>query len=125
MSQANTAQETVIRTERGLTVAGTRLTLYTIMDHLRAEWPPHLIRDWFNLTDEQMQAVLCYIEANREEVETEYQQVLQEAEENERYWRAHSREHFAEITAVPATPEQEEVRAKLQARKRKWNATAV
>ena len=34
----------IIRTERGLTIAGTRITLYDVMDYLKAQYPPKLIR---------------------------------------------------------------------------------
>ena len=122
MLETPTDQNTVVRTSRGLSIAGTRITLYTIMDHLELDWPAHLIRDWFNLTDEQMQDVLDYIEAHREEVEAEYQQVLEEAEEIEHYWREYNREHFAKLAARPVEPGQEEIRAKLAARKAKWQA---
>ncbi len=111
---------TIIRTEKGLTIAGTRITLYTIMDHLKAEWPSHLIRDWFNLTNKQIQGVLEYIQAHPKKVEDEYQQVLQKAEETERYWREYNKEHFAKVAAMPYPPEQEEMRAKLRARKMTW-----
>jgi uncharacterized protein (DUF433 family) len=120
MSETATIQKTVIRTSRGLSIAGTRVTLYTIMDHLKADWPPHLIRDWFNLTDQQMQDVLDYIEANSEEVEAEYRQVLKEAAETEQYWRNYNREHLARVAALPPKPGQEEIRAKLETRKTKW-----
>ena len=33
-------QPTVIRTGRGLTVAGTRITLYAIMDFIKEDYPP-------------------------------------------------------------------------------------
>ena len=67
---------TVIRTGRGLTVAGTRITLYAIMDYVKAGWPSHLIRDWLQLTDRQIEDVMAYIDTHREEVEAEYQLVL-------------------------------------------------
>lgn len=35
------------------------------------DWLAHLIRDWFNLTDQQMQDVLDYIEAHREAIEAD------------------------------------------------------
>lgn len=35
MSDNNGFQPTVVRTERGLSVAGTRITLYAIMDYQR------------------------------------------------------------------------------------------
>ena len=74
-------QATIIRTERGLTISGTRLTLYDVMDFLKAEYSPKLIRNRFNLTEDQINAAVSYIEANRAQIETEYQQVLQTREE--------------------------------------------
>lgn len=118
MEEKDTTQNIVVRTSRGLTIAGTRITLYTIVEHLKDEWPPHLIRDWFNLTDEQMRGVLDYIKAHQEEVEVEYQQVLEEAAETEQYWRAYNREHLAKIASMPPKPGQEEIRAKLKAWKK-------
>lgn len=117
MAETNTEQKTVVRTDRGLSIAGTRITLYSIMDYIKADWPPHLIRDWLDLTDEQIEDVMNYIDTHREEVEAEYQLVLQQAEENERYWRERNRELFAKIAAMPPKPGQEEIRAKLQAAK--------
>ncbi len=113
-------QATVVRTDRGLSIAGTRITLYTIMDYIKADWPPKLVRDWLNLTDKQINDVLDYIEAHRQEVEAEYQTVLKEAEETERYWREYNREHLAKVAAIPPKPGQEAIRAKLQERKAKW-----
>ena len=120
MDKTTTTQNIVVRTSHGLTIAGTRITLYTIMDHLKAEWPSHLIRDWFNLTDQQMQGVLDYVEAHQKEVEAEYRQVLKEAKETERHWREYNREHLAKVAAMPPKPGQEEIRAKLEYRKAKW-----
>jgi hypothetical protein len=48
---ASSEQAAIIRTERGLTIAGTRTSLYDVMDFLNAHYPPKLIRDKFNLTD--------------------------------------------------------------------------
>ena len=114
-----TPQPTVIRTSRGLSIAGTRITLYSLLDYLHAGWPPHLIRDEFNLTNPQITEVMQYIETHRDEVETEYQAVLQQAEENRQYWEAQNKEHRARIAALPPKPGQEELRAKLQAAKAK------
>lgn len=114
------SQDIVVRTGRGLTISGTRITLYTIMDHLKDEWPPHLIQRWFRLTDQQMQGVLNYIDAHQEEMEAEYQQVLKEADETERYWREYNREHFARVSSLPPAPGQEKARAKLRDRRTQW-----
>lgn len=120
MNEKTKTPNIVVRIGRSLTIAGTRITLYTIMDHLKDEWPPHLIQDWFNLTNRQIQGVLDYIEAHQEEVEAEYQQVLKEAEETEQYWREYNREHFAKVASMPPKPGQEKIRAKLKARRMKW-----
>ncbi|MUG91881.1 DUF433 domain-containing protein [Scytonema sp. UIC 10036] len=72
MTLAPDQQGAVIRTERGLTIAGTRITLYDVMDYLTERYPPEFIRAMLSLTDEQMNSALSYIDAHREEVEAEY-----------------------------------------------------
>jgi uncharacterized protein (DUF433 family) len=57
-----------------------------VIDLLKVDYPPQLIRDLFNLTDAQINAALVYIEENRLQIETEYQQVLQNREEILLYW---------------------------------------
>lgn len=116
-------QPTVIRTSRGLSISGTRITLYSLMDYLQAGWPPHLVRDEFNLTDKQISEVTEYIEKHRDEVEQEYQEVLRQAEENRQYWEAQNKERLAKIAALPPKPGQEEPHAKLQAAKAKLSMT--
>jgi uncharacterized protein (DUF433 family) len=115
MGTDSATQPTVIRTSRGLSIAGTRITLYTIMDYVTAAWPPKLIRDRLNLTDQQISDALTYIEEHRPAVEAEYQQVLKDAEENRRYWEDRNRERFAKIATLPPKPEHAAIRAKLRA----------
>ena len=117
MTTPGTPQPTVIRTGRGLSIAGTRITLYSIMDYLQVGWPPHLIRDELNLTATQMTAVMGYIDAHGDEVETDYQVVLRQAEENRHYWEAQNRERRENIAKLAPQPGQEKIRAKLQAAK--------
>ena len=113
------SQNTVVRTNRGLSIAGTRITLYQVMDYIKASWPPKLIQHWLNLNDQQITGVMDYIETHREEVENEYQMVLKQAEEDRQYWEVRNREHFAAISRQPPKPGQEAIRAKLQAWKAK------
>lgn len=115
MASESKGQTTIIRTERGLTIAGTRITLYDVMDYFAAGYPAKLIREKLCLTDAQVDAAFSYIETHQAEVEAEYQQILQIAEENRQYWTERNREHFAHIAATPPKPGQEAIRAKLQA----------
>jgi uncharacterized protein (DUF433 family) len=115
MPTTENQQPTVVRTSRGLSIAGTRITLYTILDYLNAGWPPKLIQDWFNLTASQMADVLAYLASHREDVEQEYQQVVQHAEELRRYWDKRVQEHLANRPAPSPSPERAKLQAKLQA----------
>jgi len=117
MAETANQHPAVVRTGRGLSIAGTRITLYSLMDYVKAGWPPRLIQDVFNLTDEQITDAMDYIATHREEVEAEYQLVLQQAEENRQYWEARNRERLAQIAALSPRSGQEEIRAKLKAAK--------
>ena len=58
-----------------------------------------------------------YIETYWAEVEAEHKIVLQQAEENRRYWQACNRERLVQIAAMLPKPGQEEIREKPQAAK--------
>ena len=107
-------QPAVMRTERGLSVIGTRITLYAILDYLHADWPPKLIQEWLNLSEAQMAGVLTYLAEHREEVETEYQEVVRRAAEIREYWDTRNRERFPGLSLEQLTPEQRLLWEKLQ-----------
>ena len=83
---------TVIRTQNGLTVNGTRLNLYHIMDEMQGKNSLKNVRDIYELTDEEMLDILDYIHLNKEEFEKDYQSVLKSAEENKKYWEERNKE---------------------------------
>lgn len=122
MTSASNGQTAIIRTDRGLTISGTRITLYDVMDYVTAQYPTQFIRGLFNLTDEQINAALAYIEANRAEVETEYQIVLKEAEELRQYYEQRNRDLIARLATKPPKPGTEAAWEKLQAQKAKHQA---
>ncbi len=124
MANLSTKKSEIIRTERGLTISGTRITLYDVIDLLKAEYPPKLICDKFNLTEQQTNAALSYIEANHSEIETEYQEVLKTREEIRQYWEEGNREHFKRISQIPHKPGQEALWEKLESQKAR-NANGV
>jgi uncharacterized protein (DUF433 family) len=109
----------IIRTERGLTIAGTRITLYDVMDYVTAQYPPKFIQGLFDLTEEQINAALTYIETHRAEVEAEYHQVLEEAEELREYYEEQNRERVARSAAKSPRPGTETAWEKLRAAKAK------
>jgi uncharacterized protein (DUF433 family) len=117
MTIASNQNPAIVRTERGLTIAGTRISIYNVMDFLKAQYPSQLIQDRFHLTDAQVSAALSYIEANRTQVEAEYQEVLRTREEIYQYWEERNREHFAQLVTKPHKPGQEALWAKLEEQK--------
>lgn len=122
MTLASNGRTAIVRTERGLTISGTRITLYDVMDYVADQYPPKFIQGLFELTDEQINVALAYIEANRATVEAEYQIVLKEAEELRQYYEEKNRNLIARLAAQPPKPGQEAVRAKLQAAKAKFES---
>ena len=69
----------------------------------------HSLRDEFTLTDKQMNDVMEYITAHRDQVEQNIKR-LPQAEENRRYWETRNRERFEHIAHTPP-PGQEQLRA--------------
>lgn len=112
-----TQEAPIIRTERGLTILGSRISLYDVIDFLKAKYPPKLIRDKFNLTDAQIEAALSYIEENQTQLEAEYQEVLQTRREIRQYWEDYNRQRFAKIAAMPRKPEKLTLWSKLEEQK--------
>jgi uncharacterized protein (DUF433 family) len=105
---------TVVRTSRGLTVGGSRLTIYLLMDHFKAGDSDELVQEWYRLSSQQLADIHRYIAEHHDEVEAEYQEVLRRAEENHRYWDERNRDLFERIRNTPPTPEQAARRAKLE-----------
>ena len=119
MTKVSNKKSEIIRTERGLTISDTRITLYDVMDYLKEKYPPKFIRGLFDLTEEQINTALDYIAENSEQVEAEYQLVLKEAEELRQYYESKNRELIDRIAAQPPKPGTEHILEKLQAEKAK------
>lgn len=104
---------TVVRTSRGLSIAGTRITLYQIMDYIRANEPPEVIRDHFRLTIKQTDDVLKYIKAHYDEVEKEYLKIVAQSEENRQYWYERNKKRFDQLAKIPRNPKYKKVWDKI------------
>ena len=110
----NTPSPSIIRRpDMGLAIAGTRITLYTIMEYLREGWSQQNMSDWLNLTTEQIQVALDYIEAHRSEVEAEYDEVIRETEERRHYWEERLQKHLAHQPRSQPSPDKAALYAKL------------
>jgi uncharacterized protein (DUF433 family) len=76
-----TADPLIVETPRGPSIAGTRITVYSVMDYLKGDWSRHYIKQMLGISDEQLDAVTDYIAQHQEEVERDYAEILRRAEE--------------------------------------------
>ena len=66
----------IIHRGRGPEIAGTRITVYDVMDYRKHGWHRDRIAALFRLSSDQIQAALDYISAHADEVQREYQKIL-------------------------------------------------
>ena len=103
----------IIQTERGSSIAETRITLYDVMDYLKVNRSPHHIASKLGLTTEQINFAIAYILVHQEQLETEYQACLTNQTEVHRYWDEYNRDRFAKIAALSPNSKQAALREKL------------
>lgn len=109
--------QTVVRTSGGLTIKGSRLTLYAIMDEIRDGNSLKNVRDLYELTDEEILDILDYIHLHKQEVEKEYQEILKSAEDNRKFWDEKNREQLGKTYV-----QRDVVSAKLQEWRKQYHA---
>lgn len=66
----------IIDRGRGPEIAGTRITVYSVMDYYTNGWHRDQIAMQLRLSSRDIQAAIDYIEAHKEEVQAEYQKIL-------------------------------------------------
>ncbi len=67
----------IIDRGRGPEIAGSRITVYDVLDYLQENWPTKQIAGLFHLTTAQVEAAMRYIEEHQEEVMAEYRRILE------------------------------------------------
>jgi uncharacterized protein (DUF433 family) len=78
--------ERIIDRGRGPELEGTRITVYCVMDYLRAGDPPALIAQELELSEQEVQKAIDYISAHRDEVETAYEAILKRVNQPNPDW---------------------------------------
>jgi uncharacterized protein (DUF433 family) len=72
----NIAEAKIIDRGRGPEIAGTRITVYDVMDYYKNGWHRDQIAGLFRLSSCDIQAAIDYIESHKDVVESEYQKIL-------------------------------------------------
>lgn len=69
--------DAIVDRGRGPEIAGTRITIYTVMDHLRDGSTPEEVAAALEVvTPDQVRAGIAYIAEHREEVDRQYARIL-------------------------------------------------
>jgi uncharacterized protein (DUF433 family) len=76
----------IVESRRGPSIAGTRTTVFSVMDSLKSGHSRELIKQLFLISDEQLEAVLEYIAEHREEVEREYADIVRRSAERREFY---------------------------------------
>jgi uncharacterized protein (DUF433 family) len=76
----------IIDRGRGPELEGTRITVYCVMDYLRAGDPPGQIAEELELSEEQVQEAIAYINAHRDELEPAYEAILKRVSQPNPDW---------------------------------------
>jgi uncharacterized protein (DUF433 family) len=113
-----TTEALIVETPRGPSLAGTRITVYSVMDYIKAGRSKYYIGQIMELTREQVDAVFDYVEAHRDAVEAAYDRILQ----REAIARAESERMMRERSSFPPDMPWEEKRKlmieRLEAKKK-------
>ena len=107
----------IIDRGRGPEIAGTRITVYDVVDYLQEGWRYDQIAGLFRLPPEDIQAALQYIEDHKDEVMTVYRQIL----------ARHRNVHYPSAVQEKLAQNRQKLQAKLaeiQARQRAEDAHA-
>jgi uncharacterized protein (DUF433 family) len=62
----------IIKTGRGPEIAGTRITVYDVIEYYQSGWHRDMIADTLELSSQQVEAAIRYIEEHRDEVMANY-----------------------------------------------------
>jgi uncharacterized protein (DUF433 family) len=66
----------IIDRGRGPEIAGSRITVYDVLDHHKEGWPAKEIAWLFRLSTAQVEAAIRYIEEHKDEVMEAYERIL-------------------------------------------------
>jgi uncharacterized protein (DUF433 family) len=66
----------IIDRGRGPEIAGTRITVYDVLDYHKSGWHRDMIADTLELSSQQVEVAIRYIEEHRDEVMADYQEML-------------------------------------------------
>ena len=71
----------IIKTGRGPEIAGTRITVYDVIEYYKAGRHRDMIADTLELSSQQVEVAIRYIEEHRDEVMADYERNMERVRE--------------------------------------------
>lgn len=86
----------IVETERGPCLAGRRLTVYVIYEHLQSGLERAGIKEQLLLSDAQLDAAVAYIAQHKEQIARDYAEIVQRSAERQEHYEQvyHQRSRF-------------------------------
>ncbi len=67
----------IIDRGRGPEIAGTRITVYTILEYVQENWRRDDVAFWLGLSKDQVDVAIRYIEDHKSEVLSQYEKIME------------------------------------------------
>lgn len=117
MSLISTATPIIVETSRGPSIAGTRITVYAVLDYFTSGFGLDAVKENFRLSDEQLSAVTEYIELHRAEVERDYTEIVRRSNERRKAYEQAYRARAVFAPDLPLAEKAERMRRALADRR--------
>jgi len=110
MRTTTTTTPLIVETSRGPCIAGRRLTVYVIYEHLQSGLEKEFIKKHLCLSDAQLDAAIAYIARYKDKIEKDYAEIVRQSEERQ----AHYEQIYRERSRFPADLSLEERAVRLR-----------
>ena len=112
MHATTTETPLIVETSRGPCIAGRRLTVYVIYEHLQSSLDREFIKQHLCLSDTQLDAAIEYIARHKDKIAKDYAEIMRQSEERQ----AHYEQIYRQRSRFPADLSPEERATMLRQR---------
>ena len=108
-----TTTASIVETGRGPSIAGTRTTVFSVMDFLKSGESRERIKQLLLISDDQLDAVLEYLDAHKSTIEKEYSEIVRRSEIRKEMYERIFRERSPISPDLPAEQRRELLHQRL------------
>jgi uncharacterized protein (DUF433 family) len=101
MHATTTETPLIVETSRGPCIAGRRLTVYVIYEHLQSGLEREFIKEHLLLSDAQLDAAVKYIAQHKDKIATDYAEIVRRSEERQAHYEQLYRQRSRFPTELP------------------------